>query len=843
MLKRLPAVFSVMLLFGLTSLSCKKPPKIEGSASKEGNGTGVENSDGELALCQSPGSFPVAYQIQCASCHGPKGEGAGTFPGLPKEANRAAWLPITRNGAGDLMPAFSEEDFSDEDYQAMLQAIDAECTTTNLLDNGRINLFQCAPGSAESSSYTPQMWRLTSLEYSNSLNALTGSNRDWQASFPAAERSSYSKPEDLVVLQSTAETMLDNAQEAARLVTTNNAVENGEYLLLPATAAQGVVMDGQRDQIYAQQVRYNLVTRVVGAPVPTTDFTANIIPYYAEDAMYVHVSVGDQMVASPANAPIYEVDSVEVFIDNPKTGGTVYNNGTYHFSISAVGNRLEGRVPEGLELRRLSRTGGYNVEIKIPWSSIGGRNPTIGLDFHVNDADGNGRENKLTVFSQTDETYRDKSLLREVSTAVGGENLSTGCVVSQAGENQCLNQFTAAFGQIAYRRPINNAEQTAFRNHANAEEGADFERKVQRIIEAMLVSPNFMHKLTEPVESATSLDSYKIAELLAFSIWNSVPDRTLLEAATQNQLNTREQIKAQAIRLLSDDRALPQISIFIRHWLRMENFEEIFKDQEALPIFTPEVLASLNEEFDAYIAYIIKEKEASLAALFSSSAYPMSALTAPLYGVDFGSRQGVQVVETDANQRFGVLTHPAYLSRHAGPVESLPFSRGQQIFEDIICQQLAAVAASDSDPVEQSAEFTKRQALEAATAGDSCQPCHNKLNGIGLSMDVYDSVGRYRTSLGGKPIDASGSIAGVLGLDLEFSHPKEMNQQILDLGVVQQCFAVNAVEHFRGQGVRVADQCSLQQAVNVASENVSDSIIDILAEIFSSQAMLTVIPE
>ena len=47
-----------------------------------------------------------------------------------------------------------------------------------------------------------------------------------------------------------------------------------------------------------------------------------------------------------------------------------------------------------------------------------------------------------------------------------------------------------------------------------------------------------------------------------------------------------------------------------------------------------------------------------------------------------------------------------------------------------------------------------REKVTKLTSKAACQSCHTTINPLGFSLENYDAVGRFRTTIGSKPVDA-----------------------------------------------------------------------------------------
>jgi hypothetical protein len=58
------------------------------------------------------------------------------------------------------------------------------------------------------------------------------------------------------------------------------------------------------------------------------------------------------------------------------------------------------------------------------------------------------------------------------------------------------------------------------------------------------------------------------------------------------------------------------------------------------------------------------------------------------------------------------------------------------------------------------APLTKRQRLEIHRTAPACASCHQYMDPLGLPLEMFDAIGRYRTTDHGLPIDPSGEFDG-----------------------------------------------------------------------------------
>lgn len=85
-----------------------------GGDSGNGNGNGNGDSDGGAPANEAQTIF---IDVGCAECHGESGEGATASSLQGTRVILSAFSTRVRNGRGQAMPAYSEEQISDEEIQ------------------------------------------------------------------------------------------------------------------------------------------------------------------------------------------------------------------------------------------------------------------------------------------------------------------------------------------------------------------------------------------------------------------------------------------------------------------------------------------------------------------------------------------------------------------------------------------------------------------------------------------------------------------------------------------------------------------------------------------------------
>ena len=147
-----------------------------------------------------------------------------------------------------------------------------------------------------------------------------------------------------------------------------------------------------------------------------------------DDNLYIFVNILDDSISVNADLP-FDKDSFELFLDADNSKNTPPDEniphpypGSYDFNdeqIRFIWQEEPTRFPwfydvSPLEYAYLETDKGWNLEIKIPFTTLvdfpAEAGHVFGVEFHVNDNDGDGRENFVKWWSESDYTFLYPSL-------------------------------------------------------------------------------------------------------------------------------------------------------------------------------------------------------------------------------------------------------------------------------------------------------------------------------------------------------------------------------------------------------------------------------------------------
>jgi hypothetical protein len=152
------------------------------------------------------------------------------------------------------------------------------------------------------------------------------------------------------------------------------------------------------------------------------------------------------------------------------------------------------------------------------------------------------------------------------------------------------------------------------------------------------------------------------------------------------------------------------------------------------------------------------QEDRSLLELIDSNYVFVNDRLAGLYGLPGVDGPELREVKLADRERGGVLGMAAVHALTSYPLRTSPVLRGRWILESLLGETIPPpppdVPALDENGVNE--QLTLRQQLEAHRAKAECAACHDKMDPLGFGLENFDSLGRWRETDRGQPVDAQG---------------------------------------------------------------------------------------
>ncbi len=358
-----------------------------------------------------------------------------------------------------------------------------------------------------------------------------------------------------------------------------------------------------------------------------------------------------------------------------------------------------------------------------------------------------------------------------------------------------VKAFCQTFAERAFRRPLSK-DQTAWLIEKQFEEAKTLEAAVTRFVLLTLKSPRFLYR------EVGGPDQFDIASRLAFGLWDSLPDETLMNAARNGELATDEQIQNQARRMLKDPRAKTKIREFLLTWLHANSEMEIGKNAEKFPNFTPEIASDLQTSLELFLDRVVWSEESDFRELLLSDDVYLNPRLAKFFDVKPASETGFAPVKLNEGHRAGILTHPYLMTKFADEEESSPIHRGVFLVRGVLGHSLRPPPEAVTPlPAKLHPKLTTRERVSLQTNSATCMTCHGMINPLGFSLESFDAVGKYREKDRGQPINDLGGYHTREGKEVAFEGARELAKFLAQSEETHEAFAEQFFHHLVQQSI------------------------------------------
>ncbi|HEY3595728.1 MAG TPA: DUF1592 domain-containing protein [Polyangiaceae bacterium] len=383
----------------------------------------------------------------------------------------------------------------------------------------------------------------------------------------------------------------------------------------------------------------------------------------------------------------------------------------------------------------------------------------------------------------------------------------------------CATQLVTKLGSRAYRRPLEAAEiQSYVSLYTLGKQGAGVENGFRLVLQTMLQSPNFLYhhdvgSSGVPQSGVVALGSYELASRMSYFLWNSMPDDSLFAAAAAGNLGDDSVLTAQVERMLADPKAATTIASFHRQWLDVEDVGDQLKDVTLFPSFDSQLTDAMTAELSSFSDYVVLQGDGRLETLLTSNmSFPEGGLF-DVYGVSqpAGFTPGSPVM-LDPNQRAGLLTQAAFLTKWSHNNQTSPVHRGKLVRLNLLCGTIGSPPPNvDTTPPPPSAATSTRERFAQHESDPVCAGCHVLMDPIGLGFEHFDPIGKYRDVDGLGPVDATGQfIRAGADLDGSFNGAIELANDLAHSEEVRNCVANQWFRFSMGRIESTDDACSIQ---------------------------------
>ncbi len=323
----------------------------------------------------------------------------------------------------------------------------------------------------------------------------------------------------------------------------------------------------------------------------------------------------------------------------------------------------------------------------------------------------------------------------------------------QSDRPEKLKKFCADFSYRAFSRPLTAEQKKTYIEDVFAYADGDFDTAAKRSLMLTLTSPYFLYPSLNRDQNGQP-DNYTTAAHIALTLWDSIPDKRLLEAASKGELSNDKQITDSIWSSVADARSKFKLKGFFHHWLNLSEKEDLDKDPNLFPGFDEHIISDLRTSLDLFVNDVVWSEESDYRRLFSEDRVYLNRRLADFYGAQAPEGNEFEPLPTPDKKRAGIFTHPFVLTAFSYHKQTSPIHRGVYLSRNVLGRFLKpppnAIEFKDADF---KPDLTMREKVTHLTKDENCMACHSIINPVGFSLENYDAIGRFRTHEKDKPIN------------------------------------------------------------------------------------------
>jgi hypothetical protein len=446
-----------------------------------------------------------------------------------------------------------------------------------------------------------------------------------------------------------------------------------------------------------------------------------------------------------------------------------------------------------------------------------------------------------------------------------------------AGRRAFARRVLGDFAERAFRHPVDDASKdrlAALAQTVWSQSGQTFEAGVAQAMAAVLTSPRFLFREETPESGLPGryppIAEYDLASRLSYFLWSSMPDAELFRLASAHKL--RENLKLQVHRMLADPRSAEFIRNFVGQWLQARDVETVLinapavmaREQVADPAaekrrerfralnrkppeeltaaekdelkqirgsfigsfrrfrefeLTGELRRAMRRETEMQFEHVVRENRSLLDLLDCDYTF-LNERLAKYYGIDGVKGDQMRRVTLPAGSpRGGILTQGTFLAVTSNPDRTSPVKRGLYILDNILGSPPAPPPPNipSLDEVRKKVDGripSMRESMVLHRKEASCAACHARMDPLGLALENFNALGRWRDKERAEPVDASGKLL----TGESFKEIRELKKILVDRHRREfyRCLTEKLLTYSLGRGLEAYDV----QAVDTIVERI-----------------------
>jgi len=270
----------------------------------------------------------------------------------------------------------------------------------------------------------------------------------------------------------------------------------------------------------------------------------------------------------------------------------------------------------------------------------------------------------------------------------------------------------------------------------------------------VLCSSNFL-LISEPAEEVVDaespiarrrLDDFELASRLSYFLWSSMPDDTLFDLASKEQLHQPAVLVAQVDRMIADPKSRGFSENFAGQWLDLAGVRRLAVNPEYFD-FKEKTKDLFEEESIQYVHHVVTENLSITNFVDSDFAVLNPALARHYRIPDVSGGFQIRPLEKE-HHRGGLMTQASMLFGNSTGAETHPIKRGVWVLERLLDDPPPPPPPNvpdlpDPEARDEATLSLKERLIEHAQV-ESCRDCHSKIDPWGVAFENYNALGQWR---------------------------------------------------------------------------------------------------
>ncbi len=346
----------------------------------------------------------------------------------------------------------------------------------------------------------------------------------------------------------------------------------------------------------------------------------------------------------------------------------------------------------------------------------------------------------------------------------------------------------------------------------------------QLVVQAMLLRPEALFRSEfgegEPDRFGRKLlSAHDLAIALGFAVNVAGPDDALLAALQKGNAHDAAYLASVLRPYLRTPAMRDRLLRFAQEYFEYPHAAEVFKDAK-IHDYQP---VRLVEDADEFVLRILDEDRDVLRQWLTSTNYHVRGMF-NYHGTkiahirsdngfkDYHGNYNLTEIEAGkephwvdmpADERAGLLTHPAWLLAFSDNQKNQAIQRGRWVTTKLLGGIVPDAPVEVDARLPDDPALTLREKMQV-TRAEACVSCHKKMDPTGLPFEQFDLFGKYRTEENNRPVVTTGMLWG-----REVANPIEYVRTLADSKKVHQVFLRHVFRFFLGRNESADDAPTL----------------------------------